>query len=335
MEKNKKSNFGVYLVLMIVFAVISFIGGTILTLYMSEAMPNFAEIDYTVDGILELLEGAMSQENYWLYTGGCFAAFMLLIFLSATRDYNNTPRTLTNKNYDVDSDKKGSARWLTDKEINDMFFGDTIKYEDALIFAYIKGSLEGFLYEGRIKQVVIDEEGITVGLNSTRIDDSGVYVGAHNYDDAKVAMSEDGKLKAADGLFEVYANGTMVAQSGVFANGAVRIDGDGTLRVGGSGNDANVIIYKEGPTSISAKGEVHAGGFATTGDVVANGAIAGGTVVSTGQIAATGDIFTTGGDVKAGDVSLNDLADKVGQNSDAINANVSAIKQNADSVTLK
>ena len=121
MEKKKKSNFGVYLILMIVFAVISFIGGTMLTLYMSEAMPNFAELDYTVDGILELLEVAMSEENYWLYTGGCFAAFMLLIFLSATRDYNNTPRTLTNKNYDVDSDKKGSARWLTDKEINKYF----------------------------------------------------------------------------------------------------------------------------------------------------------------------------------------------------------------------
>jgi len=46
---------------------------------------------------------------------------------------------------------------LTDKEIKDMFFNDTIKYEDALLFAYLKGSLEGFLYEGRIKQVIIDE----------------------------------------------------------------------------------------------------------------------------------------------------------------------------------
>lgn len=32
-----------------------------------------------------------------------------------------------------------------------------INYEDALLFAYIKGTLEGFLYEGSIKQVVIDE----------------------------------------------------------------------------------------------------------------------------------------------------------------------------------
>ena len=34
---------------------------------------------------------------------------------------------------------------------------EIINYEDALVFAYIKGSLEGFMYEGSIKQVIIDE----------------------------------------------------------------------------------------------------------------------------------------------------------------------------------
>ena len=34
---------------------------------------------------------------------------------------------------------------------------DVINYEDALLFTYIKGTLEGFLYEGTIKQVIIDE----------------------------------------------------------------------------------------------------------------------------------------------------------------------------------
>ena len=34
---------------------------------------------------------------------------------------------------------------------------DDINYEDALLFAYLKGSLEGFLYEATIKQVIIDE----------------------------------------------------------------------------------------------------------------------------------------------------------------------------------
>ena len=34
---------------------------------------------------------------------------------------------------------------------------NVINYEDALIFTYIKGKLEGFIYEANIKQVIIDE----------------------------------------------------------------------------------------------------------------------------------------------------------------------------------
>ena len=46
---------------------------------------------------------------------------------------------------------------LDDKTIKSYVDKDIINYEDALIFSYIKGSLEGFMYEGNIKQVVIDE----------------------------------------------------------------------------------------------------------------------------------------------------------------------------------
>ena len=46
---------------------------------------------------------------------------------------------------------------ITDSEIKNIIESDTLPYEDALLFAYIKGYLEGFIYEGRIKQVVIDE----------------------------------------------------------------------------------------------------------------------------------------------------------------------------------
>ncbi|MBQ3306622.1 MAG: AAA family ATPase [Bacilli bacterium] len=46
---------------------------------------------------------------------------------------------------------------VSDKDIKNMLYHDNIHYEDALLFAYLKGSLEGFLYDGRIKQVVIDE----------------------------------------------------------------------------------------------------------------------------------------------------------------------------------
>ena len=46
---------------------------------------------------------------------------------------------------------------MNEKELRTFMNKDVISYEDALIFAYIKGTLEGFLYEANIKQVVIDE----------------------------------------------------------------------------------------------------------------------------------------------------------------------------------
>ncbi len=46
---------------------------------------------------------------------------------------------------------------LPDALINKFIKKDTINYEDALLFTYLKGTLEGFLYEANIKQVIIDE----------------------------------------------------------------------------------------------------------------------------------------------------------------------------------
>ncbi len=46
---------------------------------------------------------------------------------------------------------------LSEKYINSFVYKNVINYEDALIFAYIKGKLEGFIYESTIKQVILDE----------------------------------------------------------------------------------------------------------------------------------------------------------------------------------
>ena len=46
---------------------------------------------------------------------------------------------------------------LDEKTVNSFINNDSINYEDALVFAYLKGRLEGFLYDGNIRQVVIDE----------------------------------------------------------------------------------------------------------------------------------------------------------------------------------
>ena len=46
---------------------------------------------------------------------------------------------------------------LPETLINSFINRKVINYEDALLFAYIKGTLEGFIYEANIKQVIIDE----------------------------------------------------------------------------------------------------------------------------------------------------------------------------------
>ena len=46
---------------------------------------------------------------------------------------------------------------MNDKQIRAFSNSKVIKYEDALLFTYLKGCLEGFPYEGNIRQVVIDE----------------------------------------------------------------------------------------------------------------------------------------------------------------------------------
>ena len=46
---------------------------------------------------------------------------------------------------------------ITEKQINDAVNKRDIKYEDACLFVYIKGLLEGFSYRGQIQEIVIDE----------------------------------------------------------------------------------------------------------------------------------------------------------------------------------
>lgn len=46
---------------------------------------------------------------------------------------------------------------LTKNQLKQYIEKDTLNYDDALLFAYLKGKLKGFTYEANIKQVVIDE----------------------------------------------------------------------------------------------------------------------------------------------------------------------------------
>ena len=49
------------------------------------------------------------------------------------------------------------TKYLSDSEIKEFTNNKDISYEDACLFIYIKGLLQGFNYYGKIKQIVIDE----------------------------------------------------------------------------------------------------------------------------------------------------------------------------------
>ena len=49
--------------------------------------------------------------------------------------------------------------------------------------------------------VTISATGLTVGDTSTHIDGKGVYVGAHNFNNAKAAMNDNGEIKGVNGTF--------------------------------------------------------------------------------------------------------------------------------------
>ena len=78
---------------------------------------------------------------------------MLKKNLSKKIDYKEIFRDFFNSEEFANS-YKGT---ITEREIKDSVGKRSIKYEDACIFVYIKGLLEGFNYRGQIQEIVIDE----------------------------------------------------------------------------------------------------------------------------------------------------------------------------------
>ena len=92
---------------------------------------------------------------------------------------------------------------------------------------------EVLVNEGDKNQVRINKNGITVGLNSTVVDSDGVYVGGHTFEAAKAGMDIDGKLKAADGKFQVDTEGNVSAVSYTVKDTNIKIDNTG-INAGGT-----------------------------------------------------------------------------------------------------
>lgn len=73
--------------------------------------------------------------------------------LNCKRDLKTIYKNFYYSTYFKHSYKKS----LSDQEINSFINKRDITYEDACLFIYMKGLLEGFAYQGMIKQIVIDE----------------------------------------------------------------------------------------------------------------------------------------------------------------------------------
>lgn len=97
----------------------------------------------------------------------------------------------------------------------------------------LKVKSEVLVNEGDKNQVRINTNGITVGLNSTVVDSEGVYVGGHTFEAAKAGMDKDGKLKAADGNFQVDTEGNVSAVSYTVKDTNIKIDNTG-INAGGT-----------------------------------------------------------------------------------------------------
>lgn len=88
-------------------------------------------------------------------------------FYKGSNKKARTFRKLINENINIKRDYKKIYKEfyfskycrfnLSEKDILKFINKKVINYEDALLFTYLKGILEGFKYEGSIKEVVIDE----------------------------------------------------------------------------------------------------------------------------------------------------------------------------------
>lgn len=73
--------------------------------------------------------------------------------LNHQKDIKTIYKNFYHSKYFIESYKKE----LSESDIKSFVTGKVINYEDACLFIYIKSLLEGFNYQGMIKQVVIDE----------------------------------------------------------------------------------------------------------------------------------------------------------------------------------
>ena len=157
--------------------------------------------------------------------------------------------------------------------------------------------------EGEKNQVKITkEEGIVVGLNSSVINDDGVFAGGHDYDSAKAALNaSDGSIKGANGAFKVEGATGNVTTTGdiqgkdITATGALKGQ---TLGIGSTGNDQFTVDENGAVKAAGGKVTIDKDGNAQFGDTGSNITKIQGNKITTGYIQTDNNIESSIGGVK-------------------------------------
>ncbi len=159
-------------------------------------------------------------------------------------------------------------------------------------------------------QITLSEDGIKVGKNSTTMDEKGIYAGSdYDYGTAKAALdATEGKIRGADGNFQVNAGGKVTAKGGVDT------DGGEILTRGGSITAGKIIS-----TELNTQGGAITGGMATVtslttqGGEINAGAISGGSLSVTGAMEGN-SLKLKGGNLEAGSGNITTNGNIKGNN---------------------
>ena len=132
-NEKKKSNFLVKLLIVLIISVGS---GFAIAYYVGDKIPKeITEILLDKVGGDALIANALACSIAMLFLCGMFWLFAL-----TKNSDGGTPKQMTRGDYDVNSDQKGSARWLNDKEIDQLF--PKVAYDEAY-----KQEINGFVVQ--------------------------------------------------------------------------------------------------------------------------------------------------------------------------------------------
>ena len=123
--EEKKFNLSKYVILIVVFAGISAIAGSLIGQLIDSDF-NFETLSVTVGSIIK----GFSAPRFGTYFLISFLACCSIpLFISTNKPKSSIPKGLLDANYDTKSDKKGAAKWLSKAEISKVFPRYT--YDDA------------------------------------------------------------------------------------------------------------------------------------------------------------------------------------------------------------